>query len=101
MMLFPFRCPACGREADTAGRVGVGPFETPTCWCRPGGVHMERQWQAPQLLVRYSDVDYLLRAARGEETVPGFTRQEVVDTLESGRKRPIRKPKRQSEARAA
>lgn len=82
-MTFEFQCRACHVVTSLESPIGKSP-RIPYHHRRP----MRRLYTAPQVIVAYGISDYVDKAYRGEETVPGMSQEEVratVDSMGSGR----------------
>lgn len=76
-MLYDFACNACDREMTVKASIHDGPT-APICHRRP----MRRLYAASRPIIQWGISDYVERAVRGEESVPGMTQQEVKQLVD-------------------
>jgi len=77
MSKFDFQCRACHVTTTVDSPIGQKP-KAPYHHKRP----MHRIWTPVRFTVQWSRAEYLERASRGEESIPGYTSKEVAQTLD-------------------
>lgn len=77
-MRFDYECRGCGEVITLKGRIGHPPKAPTHC-----GKRAQRLYSAPQFSITWGWADYANRAYDGSEQVPGYSHQEVRDTIDS------------------
>jgi hypothetical protein len=76
-MMFDFECRSCKHLISVRSKIGTAPKVPLHCRRRA-----RRLYQAPRFHINYDRVDYVDRAYRGEESVPGMSTAEVRQTVD-------------------
>jgi putative FmdB family regulatory protein len=78
MAFYVFRCPTCGTEFEHKSPMSeIGDTAT---WPWHCGAQPIRVFSPPRIIIMWDTLEYLRRAQRGEEEVPGMSPAEVRQT---------------------